>query len=553
MVGRPARSDARRSGATIGRVQNWAGRIVHAASDWLTSGRHATVDTIEPFQSAVSPRRPVELRDDGAVIAVLDLAIKVGSVVLDSGSGSIDTENQIRYVASLYGLDQCEVNVTLNSIIAAAQRGPTLSPITSVRIVHSRSLDFTRLAQVDRLVRRIRTGAMPVNQAHAEIDAIIAAPHPYPRWAATIAFGVMAAAFGLVLGGDWVVATVAFGSTVVTDRIGRVLNRYGIPYFFQQVAGGFLGTMPAAILYRFQDDLGIEMEPQLVIAAGIIVLLTGQSLVGSVQDAITGAPITGVGRFFEVLLMTGGIIGGVGLALRLLDSFDISLPSIEADSAFGFAAPQIIVPAAAIASLAYAYSTYSEFRALPAAAMGGAVGTIVYTIVAHAALGPVYSSGIAAVVVGFVGGLLARRALTPPIIVALSGITPLLPGLAIYRGLYGLLSEQTLLGLSALGSAIATGCALAAGVTLGEFIARALRRPRLHVADAARAALRRTSIMRRPSVTYELHAGSGSFPMQRPPSVILRRRPVPSAARRGDQSPTPKDQGRPDDHEPSGA
>ena len=50
----------------------------------------------------------------------------------------------------------------------------------------------------------------------------------------------------------------------------------------------------------------------LFIAAGIVVLLSGLSLVGSVQDAITGAPITGVARFFELLLMTGGIIAGHG-------------------------------------------------------------------------------------------------------------------------------------------------------------------------------------------------------------------------------------------------
>jgi uncharacterized membrane protein YjjB (DUF3815 family) len=92
-------------------------------------------------------------------------------------------------------------------------------------------------------------------------------------------------------------------------------------------------------------------------------------------------------------------------------------------------------------------------------------------------------------VVGFAGGLMARRALIPPLIVAVAGITPLLPGLSVYRGLFALLNDQTLLGLSALLAAVGTGGALAGGVTLGEWGARTLRRPRI---------VERTESLRRP-------------------------------------------------------
>jgi uncharacterized membrane protein YjjB (DUF3815 family) len=94
-------------------------------------------------------------------------------------------------------------------------------------------------------------------------------------------------------------------------------------------------------------------------------------------------------------------------------------------------------------------------------------------------------------VVGLAGGLMARRALTPPLVVAVAGITPLLPGLSLYRGLYALLNDQVLIGLTALLSAFGIGCALAAGVTLGEWGARTLRRPRI---------LMRVDSLRRPMV-----------------------------------------------------
>jgi len=66
------------------------------------------------------------------------------------------------------------------------------------------------------------------------------------------------------------------------------------------------------------------------------------------------------------------------------------------------------------------------------------------------------------------------RLRVPPLLVAVCGIVALLPGLAIYRGLFWLIVEGNLqAGLGSLTSALAVG--LAAGVTLGEFLATPVR------------------------------------------------------------------------------
>ncbi len=445
----------------------------------LAGSKRATIDTIEPFTSPLSPRQPVDLTDDGAVTEVLDLAIKVGSVLLDSGTGAIDTQTQIRFVAGMFGVERCDVDVTYNTIMASARRGSSLPPVTAMRTVHYRSLDFTRLAQVDRLIRKIRSLAVTPAEAHVVIDEIIAAPHPYARWVATAAWSTMAASLSVTLGGSWLVAVVAFLTTSVVYSVNRWLNRYGTPLFFQQVVGGFIAVIPAAVVYQYQESLGVAISPTLVIAAGVIVLLSGLSLVGSVQDAITGAPITGVARFFELLIMTGGIVSGVSVALRLVESVGIYLPTITSTTSLGLTDAPAQIIGGGIAAGAFALASYAETRALTVAFMGGVIGGAVSAGAALADIGGVIGGGMAAVTVGLVGGLLARRALTPPLVVAVAGITPLLPGIAVYRGLYGILNEQTLDGFTAIASALGIGAALAAGVTLGEFLARTLRRPRI--------------------------------------------------------------------------
>jgi uncharacterized membrane protein YjjB (DUF3815 family) len=85
------------------------------------------------------------------------------------------------------------------------------------------------------------------------------------------------------------------------------------------------------------------------------------------------------------------------------------------------------------------------------------------------------ASATAAVVVGFGGEALTDRLRIPPLLVAVCGIVPLLPGLTIYRGLFATVVENDLPGgLDALVGAMAIGLALAAGVSLGKHLGRPL-------------------------------------------------------------------------------
>ncbi len=63
----------------------------------------------------------------------------------------------------------------------------------------------------------------------------------------------------------------------------------------------------------------------------------------------------------------------------------------------------------------------------------------------------------------------------PPLVIVVSGIVPLLPGLSIYRGL-SLLGADDYTGILAMITAAAIAISLAAGVILGEYVAQPLRR-----------------------------------------------------------------------------
>jgi len=437
----------------------------------------STAQFAAPAQYPTDPLPVVS--GEAAITEVLDLALRVGEVLLSSGAATIDVTTDILTVTSAYGLPRCQVDITFTAISISAHRGLSSPPVNTMRVVNYRSLDYTRLAEVDRVIRSAQRGMVTAREAHGELDRLTTAPHPYQRWVATLAWSGMAASVALLVGGGWLVCAVAFVSAAVIDRTKRLLNRTGLPYFFQQVVGGFIATLPAALLFAAQDVIHITVAPSQVAAAGVIVLLSGLSLVGSMQDAITGAMVTASARFLEVLILTAGIIVGVGLALKVASGLGVVLPALGASTTALSQLP-VQVLAAAGSGAFFALASYAERRALVFAAVAGAAGFAVFGVLQHIAGGTLMASAAAATVVGFAGGVLSRRYRIPPLVIAVSGITPLLPGLAVYRGLFAMTNSDPVTGLSEMSAALGIGAALASGVVLGEWMARSLRSTLAH-------------------------------------------------------------------------
>ncbi|WP_328447913.1 threonine/serine ThrE exporter family protein [Amycolatopsis sp. NBC_00438] len=428
------------------------------------TGEFPAVDAEE----AMGPQLP----DDATVNFVLDLSLRLGEVQMASGAGASDVSATIIAITAALGLPHCEVDVIFTSITVTCHRGTDLAPVTALRVVRSRSLDYTRLTETEKLIRKIVRGHLGAEQAQTELERITEAPHPYPRWVATLAWGGVAAFITILLGGGPDIALVAFVISGVIDRIGRFVNRYSLPFFFQQVIGGLVATLSAMAIVS--SGLLTTDRPTLVVAAAVTVLLSGLSTVSAVQDAITGYNVTAAGRTMEVVLMSAGLISGVVLALRIAVLLKLPLtPLPEVSGSTPRDLPLVVIGGAG-ASACFALASYSKMRATLVAMAAGAIGAAVYGGLMLTELDGVSASAIAATLVGFCGGVLARRLGVTPLVVAVSGITPLLPGLSTYRGLYQIGVEPGA-DISTLVTAVAIGLALAAGVVLGEWLAQPVR------------------------------------------------------------------------------
>lgn len=446
------------------------GRLRREARD-LLRGDSPTDEFVRPVGADVP--------SDGHVVQVLDLCMRVGEVLLSSGEPAGEVSATMTRLAAACGLSTVDIDVTFNSITVCCHRGMVAAPVTTMRIAQYRTTDLTRLVLVTRIVDQVMRGKLTVETAADELTAAITARHPYPRWVATIGWAGLAAAVALLLGGSLVIAVTAFVLTAFIDRLGRRLARWGFASFYLQLIGATVATASTVGLFA-AGALPSDAQPSLVIAAGITVLLSGLTVMGAVQDAISGFYVTATGRAAEIALLSAGLLTGVILGLKLGQFFDLTLDPAEPLGAdvtqFGLSAF-----AAAAAAAMFALASYAPLRLLPAAGATGGIGWLIYAaLTAFAHFGPVSATGVAATVVGVATGIARRGTKVHPQVILLSGIIPLLPGLTAYRGFYEVATQNVVAGLVTLTLAAAIGLALAAGVALGDFIAR----PRMALADS---------------------------------------------------------------------
>jgi uncharacterized membrane protein YjjB (DUF3815 family) len=238
------------------------------------------------------------------------------------------------------------------------------------------------------------------------------------------------------------------------------------------VGGGLATAVTLALMRIGLVPLGVA--PSLVVASAITVLLSGLSVVGAVQDAISGFNVTAAGRTIETVMMSAGLVAGVVIALGIAVRFGLPSAPLDTLPQTALRLPvQVLAGAAAAAS--FSFACYSPLAALPSAAAAGALGGGVHGALALLGFNQISATAVAAVVIGFCGGTLSRRLRLPPLVIAVSGITPLLPGLTTYQAMFELAVQRSPSGLSTGAAAVATALALAAGVVLGEYFAQPVR------------------------------------------------------------------------------
>jgi uncharacterized membrane protein YjjP (DUF1212 family) len=388
-------------------------------------------------------------------------------------------------VTEAYGLTGVHVDVTYTAMTASYYPAPGLPPITSVRVVRPAIVDYTRVRRLDRLVGRIGRG-LPLPEAIEVLEQIRTAPPPYPRWISMVGNAGLATAVSLLFTTDWKVLLLTFLTGCIVDlMIGGFDLRRVPPFFRNFIAAGFVTLVAAGITYA--GDRGVSffvgVDTTLLVVGGIVMLLAGMMVVGAVQDAIDQFYVTASARMFEVFMRTGGIVAGIVAALALAKYLGVVLTISAEPIALGQTWAQYV--AVGLIAAMFCVSVYSDIVTIILGAAMALIGWAAYTSAIRLELAVVPANAAAALLTAALTTLIVRRTHVPGFGLVTASLLPLVPGLALYRGLLQLIGTEPATAdpsaggatlLLAFGVAVGIGAGASLGIYFGRPIADQVRR-----------------------------------------------------------------------------
>ncbi|MEL4357715.1 MULTISPECIES: threonine/serine ThrE exporter family protein [unclassified Luteococcus] len=374
--------------------------------------------------------------------AIVALSMRAADMMLSSGSTAARATRLVLSICKHYGLP-AQVDITYTRIMISYEPSAAGDPITVMRMVKSGSIDYDRLTRVESLIQAMTADALEIPVMFNRLRNIRREPRTYRAWVLHGAAAMMGGGIAMLLGGNRADVILSMLATITAEFIRSNMDRRGMNTFFTQVAAASGAAIVGLVAMTGRSLLpeGLQQaSPGLVVAAGMVPLMAGLGIVTTAGDAIDAYYMSAGSRLVEVFVLTSGIV--LGLIATLSMGLWLGVPSYLAPIE-GFAATGLAqVVAAGIIAASFGVLCNMGPRSMLAATALGVTGQLVYMASAALTTSTPARSGLAAVGVGLVARLVTTPLRIPVVALISTGVAPLMPGLLLYRGIFGLVSDM---------------------------------------------------------------------------------------------------------------
>jgi uncharacterized membrane protein YjjP (DUF1212 family) len=164
------------------------------------------------------------------------------------------------------------------------------------------------------LAARVSKGGMTVDEVEAEMDRLAKTTPRHPLWLVALAVGMACAAFGRLLGIDWLAFGPVFFGGVLGQALRMFLHRRGVNSYVVAAAIAFVAAGTAGAGARLVGSTTLN----LAMMAAILLLVPGVPATNAQTDIMDGYPSMGSARAVSVLMVMIFATCGVWLAETLL-------------------------------------------------------------------------------------------------------------------------------------------------------------------------------------------------------------------------------------------
>ncbi|MEO8275551.1 MAG: threonine/serine exporter family protein [Thermoanaerobaculia bacterium] len=389
--------------------------------------------------------------------------IQLGRALHEAGFSAPELESALASVAGRLGIPAQFFSTPTSLFISF---GEGVAQRTHLERVNPAGIDLGRLADLEDLLDRVKSGRTPPHDASREIEALARKPRRYGRKLTFFCWGLASATSAVFLGGSVREVAVAGFVGLVTGLLAYLAeHRPSAERLFEPFAAAF-AAFTAAVVAQTAPPLSVYIAT----VAGLIVLLPGYTLTVALSELAARHLSSGTARFAGALvtfLMIGlGVAVGGRLAQATMTAMVSPEPGFAASRAISFGPPTWLqIAALLLAPLALSVLLRAPRAEMPWIVVVGAIGYFAGRFGAEI-LEPEVGMFVGALAVGFASGIYARLRRLPSSITLVPGILMLVPGSIGYRSLTALLAQEVVPGIQTAFRMLLVAASLVAGILL---------------------------------------------------------------------------------------
>ena len=392
----------------------------------------------------------------------MNLLLRTGQILVDSSADTSRILRNMKRTADYLGLteDKLHIHITYNMLMV--NYSDEEHSFSKFQRCNNHGINMSAISSISRLSWRAIREDYSLDKYEEEFEKIRSRKRNYTPWQVAIGAGFACGGFCVQFGCDWPAFFYASIAAILGFRLRMYLNSLGSNGYANIAVAAFVSTLLAWLSAYISMPVVADHLPTWLasvlhsdtvwhpLLACALFIVPGVPLINFVSDMLDSHFEMGLNRALNTLLMVAAMSFGIAVAIKVcgIDNFVKDLSMTPHNSYLSYAT------AAAISAMGFSMIFNIPKRLLPVVAVGGIIAVCTRNFVN---LGP--SNNNVGLDQGLIIGSLVGSSLisiicikavhvfhTPHHILSIPSVIPMVPGVLMYRALFGLIEMQGIVG-----------------------------------------------------------------------------------------------------------
>lgn len=389
----------------------------------------------------------------------LDLLVRTGCLLMASNADCARIMRNLHRCEAYLGLPHEYIHINLGFNIIMVNLSDETHSFSKYQRIDSHCVEFTVISKVSKMLWTAIREDWSLDKYEEELNALNHVHKQYTPWMIAIAAGFACGGFCIQFGCDWPAFFYAAIPAILGFRLKMFLGKLHWNGYVGIAVSAFIATLLGWLTTFLSLDPTISAAlpaflhsdtPYHPLMACTLFIVPGVPLINFVSDMVSDYVLVGITRAVITLMTIIAMSFGIVFAIQIcgIDNFVKDLSMTPHNSFINYAI------AAAISSMGFATIYNTPKRIMPVLAITGIIAVCTRNFVN---LGP--SNGNIGldqgIIIGsFVGSCVASLIATrsqhwhhiPHQIIAIPSVIPMIPGVMMYRALFGFIQMEGVVG-----------------------------------------------------------------------------------------------------------